>query len=153
MNEERVTQVRFRRIAEAADLEPPARATEQSSGFDLRARVEGTLTLEPGQRAQVPTGIVLELPVGFEGQIRPRSGRAREEGLTVVNAPGTVDCDYRGEIGVLLINLGREPLHIARGDRIAQLIIGRLPRVELREAQSLSDTSRGAGGFGHTGKR
>jgi len=148
-----VTEVLFSRVPEGRDLPAPERATAHSAGFDLRARVDGSLELAPGDRALVPAGIVVALPRGFEGQVRPRSGLAWKRGLTVLNGPGTVDCDYRGEIRVLLVNLGQEAVHIRRGDRIAQLVVQRLPDVQLREAESLPETDRGAGGFGHTGER
>jgi dUTP pyrophosphatase len=147
------TRVLFRRVPEGRDLPAPARATPRSAGFDLRARVDGSLELAPGDRALVPAGIVLALPPGFEAQVRPRSGLAWKRGLTVLNGPGTVDSDYRGEVRVLLVNLGREPVRIDRGDRIAQLIVQRLPEVELSETDTLPETARGAGGFGHTGDR
>jgi len=150
---ESVTRVLFSRVAEGQDLPVPQRATDHAAGFDLRARVDGAVDLSPGERALVPSGIRIALPLGFEAQIRPRSGLAWKRGLTVLNGPGTVDADYRGEICVLLVNLGREPVRIERGERIAQLIIQRLPRVELHEADELPDTARGAGGFGHTGER
>lgn len=127
----------------------PAHATEGSAGLDLRADVD--LRLEPGQRALVPTGVAIELPPGYEAQVRPRSGLALRHGIGMVNAPGTVDSDYRGEIGVILVNLGQEPFEIRRGDRIAQLVVARYERVELVEVDALSDTARGSGGFGHTG--
>ena len=133
------------------DLPLPARSTAQSSGFDLRACVEATVTLGPGERAQIPTGIALALPPGWEAQVRPRSGLARDQGLTMLNSPGTIDADYRGEVKLLAINLGAEPVRIGRGDRIAQMIIAPVPVVTLREVESLPETERGAGGFGHTG--
>lgn len=148
-----VTRVLFSRVPEGRDLAAPERATEHSAGFDLRARVDGSLELAPGERALVPAGIVVALPSGFEAQVRPRSGLAWKRGLTVLNGPGTVDSDYRGEVRVLLVNLGREPVRIRRGDRIAQLVVQRLPEVRLREADTLPGTDRGSGGFGHTGER
>lgn len=143
--------VRVRRLPEGRDLELPARATSQSAGFDLRARLDAPLTLEPGQRALVPTGIAIELPAHHEAQVRPRSGLALRSGVTLLNAPGTVDADYRGEIAVIAINLGPEPVTIRRGDRVAQLVVQSLPEVVLEEADVLADTLRGSGGFGHTG--
>ena len=148
-----VTTVLFSRLPEGWDLPAPERATAASAGFDLRACVDGAVEIAPGQRAMVPTGIIVALPEGFEGQVRPRSGLAWKRGLTVLNAPGTVDSDYRGEIRVLLVNLGQEPVQICRGDRVAQLIVQRLPAIELTEAEELPGTARGAGGFGHTGDR
>lgn len=128
----------------------PAYATAASAGLDLRADVE--VSLAPGERALVPTGLALEIPPGCEGQVRPRSGLALRHGLSMVNAPGTIDSDYRGEVGVILVNLGREPVRLARGERIAQLVIARYERVELAEVAALGETDRGAGGFGHTGR-
>jgi dUTP pyrophosphatase len=131
----------------------PAYQTEQAAGLDLAAAIaEGEgLTVKPGGRVLVPTGLVLELPVGYEGQVRPRSGLALRHGVTVLNSPGTIDADYRGEVSVLLINLGPEPVMIHRGDRIAQLIIAPVVRANLVAAVTVSETVRGAGGFGSTG--
>ncbi len=143
----------FSRVPEGRDLPVPERATAQAAGFDLRARVDDSMVLLPGARGDVPTGIAMALPPGFEAQVRPRSGLAIKHGLSVINAPGTVDSDYRGEIRVLLINLGDEPVRIRRGDRIAQLVVQRLPKIVLRETPELPGTARGAGGFGHTGDR
>jgi dUTP pyrophosphatase len=134
------------------DLPHPARATEHSSGFDLRAAVDAPLTLGPGDRALVPTGIAIAIPPGYEGQVRPRSGLALRHGIAIVNAPGTIDADYRGEIGVILVNLSREPFVIERGERIAQLVIARVTECELTVAETLEDTNRGSGGFGSTGR-
>jgi dUTP pyrophosphatase len=145
--------VLFSRVPEGRDLPVPERATAQAAGFDLRARVDDSMELLPGARGVVPTGIAIALPPGFEAQVRPRSGLAMKHGLSVINAPGTVDSDYRGEIRVLLINHGDEPVRIRRGDRIAQLVVQRLPRIVLREAPELPETLRGGGGFGHTGDR
>jgi len=128
----------------------PAHATEGSAGLDLRADVD--VRLEPGQRALVPTGIALEIPPGYEGQVRPRSGLALRHGIGMVNAPGTIDSDYRGEIGVLLINHGSETVELRRGERIAQLVLARYERAVLEEVEELSATPRGDGGFGHTGR-
>jgi dUTP pyrophosphatase len=139
------------RLPEAEDLPVPRRATDLSAGFDLHARVEGRIELAPGARRLVPTGVALALPPGHEAQVRPRSGLALRHGLTLLNSPGTVDADYRGEIGVLLVNLGSEPVVIERGGRIAQLVVQRLPDVRLVEVDRLPHSSRGAGGFGHTG--
>ena len=141
------------RVPDGRDLPLPARATAHSAGFDLRARVDGSLVLQPGERALVPTGIRLALPDGHEGQVRPRSGLAWKHGVTLLNAPGTIDSDYRGEVHVVLVNLGAEPVTIRRADRVAQLVIQRLPSVELSETDALPETARGAGGFGHTGNR
>ncbi len=143
--------VRCRRLAHGADLPLPRRASAGSAGCDLLAAVDGPLRLAPGERRLVPTGLVLEIPRGFEGQVRPRSGLALAAGITVLNSPGTVDSDYRGEVGVILVNLGREPFTVRRGDRIAQLVIARVEEVEWQEAESLSRSERGSGGFGSSG--
>jgi dUTP pyrophosphatase len=145
--------VRVRRLAAARDLPLPAPASAGSAGADLRAAIAPTaqLVLAPGERALVPTGLVLEIPPGWEGQVRPRSGLALRHGVTVANAPGTIDSDYRGEVGVLLVNLGGEPFVVRRGDRIAQLVIAAVARVDWEEADDLADSGRGEGGFGSTG--
>lgn len=146
-----MTRVRVMRVGGRGDPLPlPTYATEGSAGLDLRADVE--VRLEPGQRALVPTGLALELPEGYEAQVRPRSGLALRHGIGMVNAPGTIDSDYRGEIGVLLVNHGSEPVVLRRGERIAQLVVARYERVALEEVDSLSSTFRGSGGFGHTGR-
>jgi dUTP pyrophosphatase len=134
------------------DIAAPSRGSAHAAGFDLRAAVDSPLTLEPGQRALVPTGIAIAIPNGFEGQVRGRSGLALKHGIALVNAPGTIDADYRGEIGVILINLGQEPFTIQRGERIAQLVIAQVAMAELAVADSLEETPRGAAGFGSTGK-
>ena len=135
-------------------LDLPAHATAHSAGLDLRAAVpEGEpLVLQPGAWAAVPTGLTLALPDGTEGQVRPRSGLAARHGVTVLNSPGTVDADYRGEVRVLLVNHGRAPFEVRRGERIAQLVVARYERVRLEPADALPDTARGAGGFGSTGR-
>ena len=130
----------------------PAYATAGAAGIDLAAAVDEPLTLNPENRALVPTGIAIALPEGYEGQIRPRSGLALKHGLTVLNSPGTIDCDYRGEVQVILANLGTEPVTIRRGDRIAQLVVAPVTRIEIRRAAQLPETGRGAGGFGSTGR-
>ncbi|MGB6993118.1 MAG: dUTP diphosphatase, partial [Thermoanaerobaculia bacterium] len=129
----------------------PAAASVGSAGLDLRAAVTEELTLGPGERLLVPTGLILELPPGWEGQVRPRSGLAVRHGIGLLNSPGTIDSDYRGEVRVLLVNLGSEPFVVRRGDRIAQLVVAPVAAVEVREAGSLSPTDRGDGGFGSTG--
>lgn len=141
------------RLAHGAGLPLPAVATAGAAGLDLVAAVpeETPLVLAPGRRARVPTGLALALPQGFEGQVRPRSGLADKHGLTVLNAPGTVDADYRGEVQVILINLGDAPVEIARGMRIAQLVVAPVTVARLVEVESLEATARGAGGFGSTG--
>jgi dUTP pyrophosphatase len=129
----------------------PQYMTEGASGMDLFASLEKELTLEPGERRLIPTGIAVAIPAGFEGQVRPRSGLAIQKGIGIVNGPGTIDSDYRGEIGVLLINLGKEPFTIRHGERIAQMIISRVFRTTLEEVDDLPATRRQGGGFGHTG--
>lgn len=140
-----------RRLPEAKDFPLPERATAQSAGFDLRARLEETLTIPPGGRALVPTGISVVLPDGFEAQVRPRSGLAWKKGLTLLNSPGTIDADYRGEVSVVLVNFGNAAVSIERGDRIAQLVVQRVPEIVLEEVEAIPGSARGPGGFGHTG--
>jgi dUTP pyrophosphatase len=132
----------------------PAYETAEAAGMDLRAAVEeaAPMTLAPGARAVVPTGLTIALPPGFEAQVRPRSGLAAKHGITCLNSPGTIDADYRGEVKVILINLGQEPFVIKRGERIAQMIIAPVTRAELKAVSVLDETSRGAGGFGSTGR-
>ncbi len=130
----------------------PSYATEQSAGVDLRANITEKMVLEPLQRALVPTGLFIALPKGFEAQVRPRSGLAIKHGITVLNTPGTVDADYRGEIKVILVNLSDQPFEILPGERIAQMVIARHETVQWEETDSLDATQRGAGGFGSTGK-
>jgi dUTP pyrophosphatase len=142
--------VRFKRLRPSAVL--PRYMTAGAAGMDLSSAADGPVTLEAnGGRAGVPTGWAIELPAGSEGQVRPRSGLAAKHGVTIVNAPGTIDSDYRGELVVLLVNLGREPHVIKPGDRIAQLVVAPVVQVSVEETESLSDTTRGSGGFGHTG--
>lgn len=145
--------MRVGRLAHGADLPLPSYQSEGAAGLDVMAAVavDEPVRLAPGARALVPTGLRLELPAGFEAQVRPRSGLALRQGLTVLNSPGTIDADYRGEVQVLLVNLGDAPVLIQRGDRIAQLVIAPVVRAQLEVAASLSDTGRGAGGFGSTG--
>lgn len=131
----------------------PKYETPQSAGLDLKAFLpDGPITLEPLQRGLVKTGLFIELPVGYEAQVRPRSGLALKKGITVLNSPGTIDADYRGEICVILINLSQEPFVINDGERIAQMVVARHEQAELMQVEELSDTERGSGGFGHTGK-
>jgi len=144
--------VRVLRLPHAADLDLPEYATEGAAGADLRAAVSEPVVIEPGRRLAVETGLVLEIPDGFEGQLRPRSGLAIRSGLTVVNAPGTIDSDYRGEVKVLIVNLGEEPVTISRGDRIAQLVIAPVTRARFAEAAEVGSSQRGEGGFGSTGR-
>lgn len=145
--------VQLKRFPGNEDIEIPRKMSELASGFDLYAAVTEDLILQPGQRALVPTGIALAMPGGLEAQIRPRSGLAYKHGITCLNTPGTIDADYRGEIKVLLINLGQEPFTISRNERIAQMVFQIVPEVELTQVDELSDTVRGAGGFGHTGTK
>ncbi len=143
--------VRLRRVGHRGPpLELPRYETAGAAGLDLRA--DEPFSLAPGERRLVPTGLSLEIPPGHEGQVRPRSGLAARHGVGMVNAPGTVDSDYRGELQVILVNHGREPVSFARGERIAQLVIAPVVRAELELVETLSDTSRGHGGFGSTGK-
>ena len=146
-------EVLIMRLPGGEDLELPGPATPHAAGVDLRAALAHPLTLAPGQRELIPTGIAIALPEGFEAQIRPRSGLAIRHGLTCLNSPGTVDADYRGEIKVILANTGSEPVRIERGERIAQMVVQKVPRVTFREVDALPGTARGAGGFGHTGVR
>ena len=141
-----------RRTRAAPDLPLPRYETAAAAGLDLRADLDLPLTLGPLERSLVPTGLSLELPPGFEGQIRPRSGLAFKHGITCLNTPGTIDADYRGEVKVLLVNLSSEPFTVIRGERIAQLVVAEVARAELVEVAALSQTHRGAGGFGSTGK-
>lgn len=129
----------------------PAYATVLSAGMDVRASLDAPVELAPGERRLIPTGLYIALPAGYECQVRPRSGLALRHGITLVNTPGTIDADYRGEIGVILINLGQEPFTIADGERIAQLVVKRYERVEWEPVESLDTTARGEGGFGSTG--
>jgi dUTP pyrophosphatase len=146
-------EVRITRLPHGKDLPLPAYQTPLAAGMDLMAAVpaDAALTIAPGGRALVPTGLVIALPPGTEAQVRPRSGLAVRHGLTVLNAPGTIDADYRGELQVLIVNLGSESVGISRGMRIAQLVIAPVARAEFIEKASLDETSRGSGGFGSTG--
>lgn len=143
--------IAVKRLAHAEGLPLPAYATPGAAGLDLAAAIDAPITLLPGERTAVPTGWCLAIPEGYEGQVRPRSGLALRHGIGMVNAPGTIDSDYRGEVKVLLINLGNEPVSIQRGDRIAQLVIAPVASATLHEAEVLPDSARGSGGFGHTG--
>jgi dUTP pyrophosphatase len=144
-------EVRIRRLPHAEGLPLPGYATNGAAGADLCAAVETELVLGPGERSAVPTGLVVEIPDGYEGQVRPRSGLAITAGLTIVNAPGTIDSDYRGELKVLLVNLGSEAVSIGRGDRIAQLLIAPVTRATFVATEDLSASERGDRGFGSTG--
>ena len=131
----------------------PHYETLASAGMDLRADIESSITLKPLERAIVPTGLFMELPVGYEAQVRPRSGLSAKKGITVLNAPGTIDADYRGNVGVILVNLSNEDFTIENGERIAQMVIAKHERAEWEEVETLSDTDRGEGGFGSTGTK
>lgn len=130
----------------------PAYATAQSAGMDLRANTDEPIVLQPLERRLIPTGLYMALPPGYEAQVRPRSGLALKQGITVLNAPGTIDADYRGEVGVLLINLSNQPFTVNDGERIAQMVIARHEQAELVPVEVLDETERGAGGYGHTGR-
>ncbi len=129
----------------------PAYATPQSAGLDLRANLDEPVTLRPLERRLIPTGLLIALPEGYEAQVRPRSGLALKHGITVLNTPGTIDADYRGEVGVVLVNLSQEPFTVNDGERIAQLVIARCEQTELVTVEALDETERGAGGYGHSG--
>jgi dUTP pyrophosphatase len=149
-----MTPVQIKRLPHAEGLPLPAYETAQAAGMDLRAAVPDAepMTLAPGARAMVPTGLTMALPDGYEAQVRPRSGLAAKHGITCLNTPGTIDADYRGEVKVILINLGAEPFVIKRGERIAQMVIAPVTRATLAEVETLDETARGAGGFGSTGR-
>lgn len=146
--------VKFVRLPHASGLPAPHYQTPLSAGMDLVAALPEAepKTLAPGERTLIPTGLIFELPAGFEAQVRPRSGLALKHGITVLNSPGTIDADYRGEVKVLLVNLGSDPFEIRRAERIAQLVIAPITTATMQEVASLSDTERGSGGFGSTGK-
>jgi dUTP pyrophosphatase len=143
--------IHLKRLPHGEGLPLPQRATEHSAGLDLQAAVDQPVSLEPGARALIPTGFVWAIPPGYEGQVRPRSGLALKHGITCLNTPGTIDSDYRGEVGVILANLGQESFTVERGMRIAQLVIHAVPACILREVEELDETERNSGGFGHTG--
>lgn len=145
--------IQLQKLPHGADLPLPAYATEHAAGMDLIAAVEGKLTLGSLERQLIPTGFAMALPEGYEAQVRPRSGLAFKHGVTVCNAPGTIDADYRGEVKVLLVNLSHEPFVIERGMRIAQLVIAPVTRGDWQVVQNLDDTARGSGGFGSTGMK
>ncbi|MGD1002352.1 MAG: dUTP diphosphatase [Candidatus Brocadiia bacterium] len=144
-------QVAIKRKPGTEDIALPAYMSEHASGMDLRAAVEAPVVIQPGEVRLVPTGIYIAVPPGYEAQVRPRSGLALKNGVFVVNTPGTIDADYRGEVGIILGNIGRQPFTIERGARIAQLVIQRVARAEWQLADSLPETARSDGGFGHTG--
>ena len=139
------------KIVNLSGLEIPTYETTESAGMDVRAALKEPQTLQPGERALIPTGLKIQLPAGYECQVRPRSGLALKKGITVLNTPGTVDADYRGEIGIILINLSSEPFEITPGERIAQLVINQYTRIQWEPVDRLDETKRGDGGFGHTG--
>jgi|SRR5277367_1690789 len=143
--------VRIKRLSAGRDLALPTRMTEHAAGFDLAAAVMEKTTLQPGEIRLIPCGFSMALPPGYEAQVRPRSGLASRHGITMINAPGTIDADYRGEVQVPLINLGKAAFVVERGMRIAQMVIVPVPRVEMIEVDELDSTARGEGGFGHTG--
>ena len=147
----KTVRVDVKRLPHGNDLPLPAYATEQSAGLDLMAAVDADVILAPGERSLVPTGIAIALPPGYEAQVRPRSGLALKNGVTVLNSPGTVDADYRGEVGVILVNLGAEPFTVSRGMRIAQMVVAPVTQLAWNEVDDLSESARGAGGFGSTG--
>ena len=141
------------KIVNRSTNELPAYSTDQSAGMDLRAWLDEPVTLQPLERRLIHTGVYIELPVGYECQIRPRSGLALKRGLTVLNTPGTIDADYRGEVGVILVNLGNEPQVIENGERICQMVVARHETVQWEQVESLEESERGTGGFGHTGTK
>ena len=143
--------VKIKRVREGSDIPFPRYMTSHSAGMDLYADIEGELILQPMERKLVPTGIAIALPDGFEAQIRPRSGLAINHGITLLNSPGTIDADYRGEISLIMINLCDKPFTVKRGDRIVQMVINKVYHASWEEVEALEDTKRGSGGFGHTG--
>lgn len=143
--------IKVRQLEDSSDLPLPEYETEGASGMDIRASVKEPVRLNPGDIQYIPTGLVVSIPAGYEGQMRPRSGLALNHGIGMVNAPGTIDSDYRGEIGIILINWGRKPFTIRRGDRIAQMIISKVCRADVIAVEELDCTRRGEGGFGHSG--
>jgi dUTP pyrophosphatase len=152
-SEPATVQLRVRRLRSGEPALPlPAYQTASAAGMDLLAELAQPLRLAPGERALVPTGLAVEIPPGYEGQVRPRSGLALRHGLTLLNAPGTIDADYRGEVGVILINLGQDPVEIQRGERIAQLVIAPVAHAVWVEVETLATSQRADGGFGHTGR-
>jgi len=144
--------VRIKRVGDSADLPLPQRMTEHAAGFDVAAAVREPVVLQPGEIRLIPCGFAMALPHGYEAQMRPRSGLSSRHGISMINTPGTIDSDYRGEVCVLLVNLGAEPFVVRRGERIAQLVVAPAPRVRFVEAEELPESARGAGGFGSTGR-
>lgn len=145
--------IRVKRLSHSEGIELPKQMTLGSSGADICAAIEKSVILQPGEKTLLPTGLCFEIPMGYEIQVRPRSGLAAKHGITVLNTPGTVDADYRGEVKIILINLGQELFEITRGMRIAQLVVAEVPRMEFIEVEELEDSHRGEGGFGHTGHK
>jgi dUTP pyrophosphatase len=145
--------LKIKRLPHSEGIELPAYATEFAAGMDVRAAVEETLVLAPGERALIPTGLIFEIPQGYEVQVRPRSGLAIKHGITMLNSPGTIDADYRGEVKVIAINHGSESFEVHRGDRIAQLVIAPVVQLPIEEVHEVEETQRGEGGFGSTGKK
>ena len=152
MSEARI-QVLIKRKPGSEDVELPRYMSEHAAGMDVRAAVEKDLVLEPGAIARVPAGFYMALPPGWEAQVRPRSGLALKHGVTVANTPGTIDADYRGEVGIILVNMGAEPFTVTRGMRVAQIVIARVPQAEIEEVDELPESDRGEGGFGSTGQK
>jgi dUTP pyrophosphatase len=149
--EGQVLQVRIKRVGNNADLPLPVKMTAHAAGFDVAAAVAEPTILQPGEIRLIPCGFAMALPEGYEAQMRPRSGLASKHGVSMINTPGTIDCDYRGEVHVPMINLGKVAFTVTRGMRIAQMVIQKLPAVDLLEVDDLDKTARGSGGFGHTG--
>ena len=147
---ERVS-IKVRRLEKGKEIPLPGYESEGSSGMDIRACVEKSVSLKPGEIRLIPTGLAVSIPSGYDGQIRPRSGLALQHGIGMVNSPGTIDSDYRGEIGIIMINWGQKPITIHRGDRIAQMIISKVYQADIQEVVDLDSTRRGEGGFGHSG--
>ncbi len=144
-------ELKVKKLPNAEGLPVPTYESEFAAGLDIRAAVDESVTINPGERVMIPTGLAIALPAGFEAQIRPRSGLAIREGITMLNSPGTIDADYRGEVKLIVINHGQEKVVISRGDRVAQMVIAPVVQATITEVDELSDTSRGAGGFGSTG--
>jgi dUTP pyrophosphatase len=145
--------VKIRRLANGEGVPLPSFETEHAAGADVRAAVDGPVTIQPGEIRLIPCGFAMAVPPGYEAQVRPRSGLSSQHGLTLINTPGTIDADYRGEVKVPLVNFGREPFIVERGMRVAQMVIAALPKVNFAEVEELDETARGEGGFGHTGKK
>jgi dUTP pyrophosphatase len=145
--------IQIKRLPGNNEVQLPQKMSTLASGYDLYASLKATVALQPGERALIPTGFAISMPPNYEAQIRPRSGLAYKHGITVLNSPGTIDADYRGEIKVLLVNLGQEVFNIETNERIAQMVFQEVPSVEFQEVDELTDTARGEGGFGHTGSK